>query len=419
LAALTPLLHASNDAIVLDMLRNIHANGMNRSPAVNGGLGGLWINWRYGAKPPQTNFKGSGETDRPDEPLRHDVLTDFRYLHNLYLWKDQHPADHEFDSDLKLFRDIVGREFAGTKNERGWIYDELIDMYRLSKDDFFRQTARSLAEAYATSMAKSPVAFFYKVSQAHPHGYYRVDLVLESGCALIQAGREFHEPSWESKGRAAVDFVYSHAYLPQYRTFLFIMDDLLRADGTINPDETIYRDGSGRYLIDGGVVRMGSLGQMATSLLHAYMASGDKLYLSRATDLLDSLMPEENTLGLWDQKNLGYYNSAVFAGPSIHDPGVPRVNKSKKESGRQAHMLEAVEVANALTAGRYRVLQGAMTTVVTTRAYYPPGHGILYEQAADWSLLPLKSGGSEDWVTSEAMGIALEALQQQNREKSW
>jgi hypothetical protein len=382
-------------------------------------LGGLWINWRFGSKPLQTNFKGGGETDRPDEPLRHDVLTDFRYLHNLLLWNQAHPADHQFDPDTKLFRDIVKLEFANTRNERGWLYDELIDMYRLSGDDFYRQTARGLAASYATSMAKAPAGFYYKISDAHPRGYYRVDLVLEAACALIQAAREFHQPAWETQGRATVEFVYTHAWLPRYRTFLFIMDGLLLADGTLNPNETVYRDGSGRYLVDGGVVRMGSLGQMAASLLHAYAATRDKLFLDRATELLDSLTPASNTLGLWDAQNLGYFNSAVFAGRDYQNPGAPRINRSKKESGRQAHMLEAAVVANSLTGGRYRALEEAMMTVVTGKAYYPPGHGILYEQAADWSLLPLKSGGFEDWVTAEAMGIALEALQQRNRKDPW
>ena len=158
---------------------------------------------------------------------------------------------------------------------------------------------------------------------------------------------------------------------------------------------------------------------MAASLLHAYIATEDKIFLDRATGLLDALSPGENTLGLWDERDLGYFMSAVFPGALFRDPGIPRVNRSKKESGRQAHMLEAVAVANRLTHGRYRKLENAMLQVVTTRAYYQPGHGILYEQAPDWSLLPLKSGGFEDWVTSEALGIALEALQQRNREKPW
>ena len=60
--------------------------------------------------------------------------------------------------------------------------------------------------------------------------------MLEAGCALIQAAHDFHEPAWETKGRAMVDFVYAHAYLPRYRTFLFIMEDLLLPDGTLNPN---------------------------------------------------------------------------------------------------------------------------------------------------------------------------------------
>jgi hypothetical protein len=50
----------SPDDLILDMLRNVHSQGINRNPAVNHGLGGLWINWRYGSSPLQTNFKGSG-----------------------------------------------------------------------------------------------------------------------------------------------------------------------------------------------------------------------------------------------------------------------------------------------------------------------------------------------------------------------
>ena len=76
---------------------------------------------------------------------------------------------------------------------------------------------------------------------------------------------------------------------------------------------------------------MGSLGQMATSLLHAHVATHDKLYLDRATELLDSLTPAQNTLGLWDRKSLGYFNSAVFAGASYRKPGEPSVNQSKKK----------------------------------------------------------------------------------------
>ena len=407
------------DRVVVDMMTNIRDYGLNPDPKINDGLGGLWINWRYGSKPLQVNFKGSGETDGPEDKPRHDVLTDLRYLHNLLLYKNLHPADTLFDADLERFRKIVRLEFGGSKNERGWIYDEMIDMYRLSGDEFYRGVARGLAEAYAAGLSKGPAPVNYKRNANHPGGYYRVDNMLQQGAALMQAARDFHKPEWEETGRKMIEFLYGHAWFAQYHCFAITMDNLLLPDGRINPDETIYRDGHGRYLVDGGVVRMGGLGQIISSLEHIYMATGDKVFLDRAVDLLDVLSPEHNTLGVWDEKNQGYFNGVVFGGKSQSDPGKPRVSDAKKESGRQAHMLEAAVLANRLTHGRYNRLEEELLTVITTRAYYTAGHGIPYEQAADWSLLALKAGGKEDWVTSEAMGITLMALQQRERKDPW
>lgn len=298
---------ADPDAVILDMMTNIHENGFN-------GRDGLWINFRYGSRPLQTNFKGNGETDGPGDKFRHDPLTDLRYLHNLLLYKHLHPQDARFDADLSRFREIVRAEFEGSKNERGWIYDEMIDMYRLSHDDLYRNIARGLVEAYAAGVKRGPAPVNYKKNANHPNGYYRVDNMLQQGAALIQASREFARPEWETTGRKMIDFIYRHAWFEPYHCFAITMDDLLTPDGKINPNETIYRDHHGRYLVDGGVVRLGGLGQMATSLLHVYMATRDQVFLDRATELLDALAPEQNSLGLWDKKNLGYFNGVVFPG---------------------------------------------------------------------------------------------------------
>ena len=406
------ILAADPQAIILDMMTNIHENGFN-------GHDGLWINFRYGTHPLQVNFKGSGETDGPNDKFRHDPLTDQRYLHNLLLYKYLHPDDNRFDSDVARFRQIIKDEFEGSHNERGWMYDEMIDMYRLSKDDLYRGIALSLVESYAAGVKKGPAPVNHKKNANHPYGYYRVDNMLQQGAALMQAAREFNRPEWDAVGRKMIDFIYDHAWFNQYRCFAITMDDLLTPDGHINPNETIYRDNHGRYLVDGGVVRLGGLGQIITSLLHVYMTTHDQLYLDRATQMIDSLSPETNSLGLWDAKHLGYFNGVVFPGTSQVDPGAPRLSDAKKESGRQAHMLEAAVVANRFTNQRYRKLEADLLTVATEKAYYPTGHGILYEQAADWSLLPLKKGGKEDWVTTEAMGITLMALQERERTDPW
>ncbi len=407
----------AND-VALAMLKNIQENGFNSDPRINAGLGGLWINWRAGTKPLLVNFNGSGSPDKIDPP-RHDPFTDFRYLHNLLSWKHQHPHDKQFDAETKKFMTLVKSEFAGTHDQRGWLYDELMDMWRLSKDEFFRDTSRSLAEYYATKEIHPDIGAIYKTRTDNPNGYYRVDNALEVGCALVMAGVEFKRPDWRAKGERLVNFVYAHAYLSDAHLFLNLMDEVRQPDGSANPNEKIYREPFRNYVVDGGIVRFGNIGQEALSLLHTYVVTTNRLYLERAEDLLRPLTSEINELGLWDTKNGGYFNGVQFDGPDFLHPGKPKLLDSKKESGRQFHMLQAFHVANQVTGGKYRSMEGAMLRVLLDKAYYEPGRGIVYEMAPDWSLLKAKSGGFADWVTSEAMGCALLAMFSLNEEESW
>jgi hypothetical protein len=418
-AADPPLPPAAED-VIRAMLQNIQHNGFNSHPRINNGLGGLWINWRTGSRPLATNFNGSGQPDGPQvDPPRHDVLTDLRFLHALRLYKHQHPRDAQFDGELARMTPIVKLEFDNSHNERGWIYDEFIDIGNLSGDAWFKQAARNLAQFYAETFYRAGVGVMYKTNAKHPRGYYRADLALEAGCALIQAGTLFGEPSWTAKGQQIVRFVYEHAYLPEYHVFLHLMDEVLLGDGTVNPNEKILREKVGHTNVDGGLVRMGEIGQEITSLLHVYLVIRDKTFLDRATDMLDRLSADPNTLGLWDAANLGYFNGIGFPGPDAGHPGKPSVSRSKKESGRQFHMLQAFHLANCLTGDRYRAMQQAMLEVTLKKAYFPAGRGMVYEMASDWSRLTMKNGQRADWVTSEAMRLALLALLGLNEKQPW
>lgn len=401
---------ADADPVVLAMLTNIRENGYNSDPRINGGLGGLWINWRTGTQPLQVNFNGSGEPDGAAvDPPRHDDLTDLRYLHNLYAWKHARPRDTQFDAEIARYTAIVKREFAGTHNERGWLYDELIDMARLSGDAFFRQTARGLAEFYATKQFHADIGAIYKTRPEKPRGYYRVDLALETGCALVMAGIEFGEPEWRARGERLVDFVYAHAYLRDHHLFLTQMDEVRRADGSANPNQKIYREPFRHYIANGGTVRFGGIGQIALSLLHTAIVSKDPKWLARAHDLLGPLTAEKNALGLWDAKDGGYFAGVAFPGPDFQNPGAPRLLRETKESGRQFHLLQAYHVANRLSGGRYQAMEDAMLRVLREKAYQASVRGIFYETKADWSPRGTKKGPA-DWVTTEAMGCALLAL---------
>jgi hypothetical protein len=405
------------ETIAHTMLQNLQQNGFDSDPRVNDGLGGLWINWRTGSRPLLVDFNGSGEPDKTGVP-RHDPLTDFRYLHNLLSWKHQHPQDTQFDGELARYTAIVKHEFANSRDQRGWLYDELMDMWRLSGDEFYRDTARGLAANFAKEIDAKTGAIF-KTRDSNPHGYYRVDNTLEAGCALVMAGTQFHNPDWTVKGNRLVQFVYDHAWLRDSHIFLNMMDEVRLPDGTANPNEKIYREPYHNYEVDGGVVRFGSVGQEAFSLLHAYIVTSDKIYLDRANELLGPLTAKQNLLGLWDEKHGGYFNGVEFGGPSFEDPGKPKLLDEKKESGRQFHMLQAFHVADRLTGGDYAGMESAMLDVLLNKAYYKEGQGIVYEMAPDWSLLKLKHGGVEDWVTSEAMGCSMLAIFSMNEKDPW
>ena len=397
-------------AVEQSILNNIKQNGFDANPKINNGLGGLWLNWLYGSNPLQTNFNGSGKPDGPKiVPPRHDMLTDLRYLHALWLYKSQNPTDTQYDSEVAKYTAIVKAEFTSSGNTRGWLVDEeFIDLYHLSNDPFYQSAAVSLVTHYAKSIDPK-VGITYQTNSAHPYGYYRPDWALEQGCALIQLGTEMANATWVTQGQAMINFVYSHAYIAQYHTFPDQLDRVLLPGGGVNPSETFYVDKFRNYIVHGNLMKVGSIAQIIISLLHTYQITQNTDFLNKALDLLNPLSLPANTLGMWDTTYLGYYYQLQFSGTGPQQPGTITVDMDKKEAGRQEEMLWAFHLADQLTNGQYANMEALMKTVALTKAYYAPGHGVLDEVTRQWTLLTV-GGRPENWVTSEAMGIELEAL---------
>ncbi|MBF6592631.1 MAG: hypothetical protein IVW57_19145, partial [Ktedonobacterales bacterium] len=65
-ASVLPPSSTTADGIITAVLDNFKANGFNNSPLVNNGLGGLYINWRYGTNPFQANLDSTGQPRGPD-----------------------------------------------------------------------------------------------------------------------------------------------------------------------------------------------------------------------------------------------------------------------------------------------------------------------------------------------------------------
>ena len=403
----------SNSVLSIEqsILDNIKTNGYNNNSSINHGLGGLWVNWQYGSSPLQTNFNGSGSPDGGSvDPPRHDPYTDLRYLHNLWLYQSQNPTDTRYKSEIEKYTPIIKAEFNQSRDERGWLFDEeFMDLYNLSHDSFYKDTAISLVEGFAQKFDPK-VGSIYKTNTAHPLGSYRVDLVLESGCALIQAGTLFQNPEWVQKGQSIVNFVYAHAYMPQYHMFPEQVDRVHLEDGSVNPSEVFFSDQTNQsYTVSGNQMSMGSLSQMILSLLHTYQVTHSQDFLHKATDLLDQLSLPQNSLGLWDTVNMGYFLRVSFTGTGPTNPGKMNLKSHDKEAGRQMTMLQVFHLANTLTNNKYQTMEAQMRTVAVSKAYYAPVDGVFYEVKSDWTPLTVK-GQPQDWVTTEAMGIELEGL---------
>jgi hypothetical protein len=404
---------ATVERIVVDVLQNMHTNGFDAQ--ANDGLGGLWLNWRYGTQPLETNFDDAGNAHGSLVPPQQDRLADLRYVHILWLYKTQHPNDVQFDGELTKYTSIVKHEFTNHPDERGWVFDTLIDLFHLSHDAFYKHAAQAEATFLDTAHFHRKLGAYYKTSHSHPHGYYPVDQALEAGCALLQAGSLFHNKQWTRDGKTILAFVEKHAFLSHSHVFASYMDNVLLKSGKLNPTETFFRGtDQGGHLINGGQVTLGLAGQEILSLLHAYEGTRDETLLDKVQELLAPLRAKPNALGLWDMHHLGYYAALTFPGKTIAHPGTPVLSKKTKEGGQQLLMLEAFQMADTLTGGTYSSMVLAMEQVAVNRAYYAAGHGYLNQEAADWKPLVLQTGvnagETEDWVTTEAMGIALEAL---------
>ncbi len=157
------------------------------------------------------------------------------------------------------------------------------------------------------------------------------------------------------------------------------------------------------------------VGQELLFLLYTSLVPNDEMLQVNVQELLAPFRAKLNALGLCDTHHLGYYAALTFPGKTIAHPGTPVLSKKTKQGGQQVLMLEAFQVADTLTDGSYTGMVMALEEVATNKAYYAAGHGYLDKETADWKPLVLQTGDNageaEDWVTTEAMGIALEALQ--------
>jgi len=360
-----PVADASLDTMVKQTLDDINQYGWGST----GKYGtGIWINW-YRDNP--TGHQNA----------THDGQNDLRAYENMVWYEARHPGDTSMKAGIDRILPIVTKEWSRSTSPKGWIYFILQRLAQYADNTIWTKAMKTWAAAVYKGIDptvsvshNSVVDSTAKNAPVCPDGY-RVDQNLENGLALIDAGTRFDHPEWKRAGTQEVDTVIKQAFVSKYHLF----------------SRTICQGKIWDWESKGG-----EIGQETDALLKVGEYTHNDTYLNVAKEILDAVA--DPATGLRDTTNNGIYFKIML--------NTGKVDKSRKEM-RQLHMLQAFHEANALFNNRYADFEKNLLFVAKHSFFPTPVAGWMYEVSNDYSLYK----GKENWISMEACGIAMEALQ--------
>ncbi len=372
------------DTIVRQVLTNMHLHAWNPSAMTHGVVtGGLFINWRMD-DPALTNATRPG----PDGNAQHDhdPQVDLLYLTSLAEYQQLHPLDHTYDADLRRALTLVLADFQKYSLPKGWIYFYLLKDATMMHSNALLQEAHTVASNFYTVWYDPRLMFVY--DRTHSPGAYNADHTLTCGAALIDAGLRWQQPQWVQAGENTIAHTITVALDPHYHLFYYGMT--VTSDG---------RDRVANYKAKPDVQ-----GQAVDALLTAYSLTHRRQYLDVASQVLHGLFVSS---GLWDEQHSGFF----FALDMRKGVVIP----AYKETRGQSLVLLAVHHYNQLAQGQFAQQEEQLVNVLTGHFYQRTYHGFFYRLTPDFRIYVTRPGqgvGMEDYFTTEAMGGALDALQE-------
>ena len=371
------------DQLAQKVLSNISQHGWNPQARTKDEVtGGLFTNWQMD-DPSHTNFLKEGNDDVTAG--KHDTQVDLYYLNALAEYKSLHADDHQFDTDLAKALKMVKMEFADYNLFKGWIYFFLLRDGLLLHDDELVNDARMAAGNYYSNWYDSKLGLIYN-RRANP-GNFNVEHTLNCGAALIDAGVRWHEDDWLQTGETVMDHTISAALDPQYHLFY---NELLINNGQVE--------------IKNHQAKPSTQSNGALALLTAYNLTHQQRYLDTANTVLHSMFDSS----LWDQQ----YQGLFFA----LDLSTGRLQQSYKETRSQTLSLIALSRYNQLMSQQGKPVlamdkQQELANIISKDFYQSTYHGFFYRMTPDYKIYRGERG-LEKYFTTEAMGTALDALQQ-------
>lgn len=384
-------------ARIHDILQGMNAYGFNaQAPPAKGASqpGGLFINWRgtwngdLKTADANTNIQSSGQSDQQkgSQP-RHDPLTDIVYLRNLYAYQAIYPHDQEYAGAIARMDPIVKNEFASSSYYRCWVYFQLRDMGTLRPGDGWDAIASHFAAGVYQRYYDSRAGVIVTSS-----GSYRTDFAAQCGAMLIDAGERQHNAAWTSAGTSTLAHLLQRAQNPA--THLFPLEMKL---------------GSTEDTVAEPQLKMGEEAQLLEAFLDGYDLTGNKSYLEAVVQATNSLYSP--AVGMWDRAHDGFFFAVDADGHHL---------KTAYKESRQAWMLPLLQhLARIEGGGVWAAREQTMLTVVRDKLWQPSIYGYPYRVTPAFGIYQSGSGVSENWVTSEAMGIACQGLQDQLLPLPW
>jgi uncharacterized protein YyaL (SSP411 family) len=211
---------------------------------------------------------------------------------------------------------------------------------------------------------------------------------------LIDAGMHWNHPDWVQAGKSTINTVMSASY--QMQSQLFFNNMSVNTDGT----EVVSNDQA----------KTATQGSAVEALVDAYALTHEPLYLTIANQVLQGLFIKN---GLWDQSNGGLFFALDLDNHTLRN--------QYKETRAQTHALIGLYKYNQImqTLGRpqlYPDKQQQLLALLKYNFYQPIYHGYFYRLAPNFhNYISKTSDGTpqtENYFTTEAMGLALDAIQQ-------
>jgi hypothetical protein len=357
--------------------------------------GRLYINWSV------TNPSAQNLTDA--NPMScgqscKDPMVDMRDLVDMETFEKLNPGDTSQQAAIARLYPVVKAEFPGAAGMHPWVYDLFLELYADTGDSAWLGEAKSYVSSYLSKYNATYSTIpdtFYNSSKCLSGALYsyRPDHNLQMAADFMDAQSRFGLHS-AADGLAMARQTVTDAFSSTFHAFA----------------QVICIDANNARYVGDSQVKVGEIGDSLLGVEDLYQDTGDSSWLTVLEEELDSLTGGPLSQ-LHDTTHGGFgFGITMPGGATTHctiSSGC--VDNSYREI-RQYLLMPIVRRADGWLAGRYAGLDAELQQSVLA-AWQPGTHpGWPYREKPNYAWFVQGGTTTENWLTTEAMGIALHGL---------